>query len=573
MVMVVVGLTVAGAISNVATPLPSPFVRVHEGLLHGICTHAVCFFGAIPFAAPPTGVLRFRDPQPPLEWEGKRNATGFGAKCLQMNSFVWTPESYAVGDEDCLFLNIWSPAGCMISNRTCATLLWIHGGAYDFGSGSDFNGTNDASLAKDVIIVTINYRLNVLGWAAVPPGNMGASTGNFGLQDQRAAMRWVRANIGSFGGDSKRVTIAGESAGAFAISCHLCSHLSRTAFSGAIMESGGFSSYSAQSRQQAETQYQRLLRAAGCEGVACLRTLGAKRLTGVGMNRTLGFGNASGKSCPSDWAPVVDGVELGGTPHELLVRGKCQSEKPILIGVNRDEGTLFNGFFSVTRQGDKMTKKDLRTFFKHWLVDDHRVAQATDLYAVGASPHQYSLPYWAATHFIGDAFYSCPALTAAGHWPSESSDAGKAFAYFFDYEPISPMLPKGLPIFPDASLSGVCHTYEMPFVWQQALPVEGKLEGQLVGSAERVLARTVAAYWINFAKSGDPNIGIHTALSMEWPEASMPGTRLPPSSIDFNPNITVLQFNLPELSAAHGRLKHQCAFHNSIYPIPFPKPF
>ena len=492
-----------------------------------------------------------------------------------MNSYVWTSMSHSVGEEDCLFLNIWAPTGCMYSNSSCATLLWIHGGAYDFGAGSDFNGANDASLAEDVIMVTINYRLNVLGWAAVPPDKVGASTGNFGIQDQRAAMTWVQDNIGSFGGDSKRLTIAGESAGAFAISCHLCSLLSRHAFSGAIMQSGGFSSFAAQSMEQAGSQYRRLLHATGCEGVVCLRTLNAKSLTDMAMNRTLGFSNTSGQSCPSDWAPVVDGIELSGTPHELVAKGQCQSEKPILIGVNRDEGTLFNGFFSVTRQGDKMTKEDLRTFFKHWLVDDHRVVEATNLYAVGASPHQYSLPYWAATHFIGDAFYSCPALTAAGRWNSDTSEfsGGRVFSYFFDYVPISPVIPKGSSAFPDANLSGVCHSYELPFVWQHAISVEGKQAGGLVGTAERVLARTVAAYWINFARSGDPNIGIHTALSMEWPKASMPGTQPPPSSIAYFSDVTVLQFDLPALSAANGRLKHQCAFHNSIYPIPFPEPF
>ena len=373
-------------------------VRVAEGLLRGECstTDGVCFFGQIPFATPPTGALRWRPPEAPRAWTGIRDATNFGPLCMQVLNVE--PE----GAEDCLHLNVWVPPSCW-SATNCATMMWIHGGGYNIGSGINYDGTRDAALARDVIVVTTNYRLSVLGFAAIP-GARGESSGNFGLLDQRAAMVWMKANAKAFGG-SGRLTLAGESAGASSITCHLCMRSSAPLFEAAAMESGAFVHWASRPWTVAATQYGTLLHVTGCSDAACLRRLDASNLTAVASNVSLGFGGLSGKRYAPSWAPTVDGVELLALPSELLAAGRCAfAPKPLLLGVNRDEGTSSVGSPDepLLEKGYNMSEADLRAYISSWLRGDKaRLAEALRLYAVGSSPF-YSRPYWAATHFAGD---------------------------------------------------------------------------------------------------------------------------------------------------------------------------
>ena len=298
----------------------------------------------------------------------------------------------------------------------CATLLWIHGGGYSIGSGINYDGSLDAALAADVVIVTTNYRLSVLGFAATPVDKAGDSTANFGLLDQQASMRWLRTNAASFGGDATKLTIFGQSAGATSVTCQLCSPGSRSLFSRAMMESGAFAYWAARPMATAVAEYATLLNATRCASVQCLRGLNASALVALAANRSL-FAGIADKRYASSWAPTVDGVALLDLPGASLQRGAC-AKVPLLLGVNRDEGTLAVGMPDEPglALGYNMSAHDLHAFFARWLRNNAtRVAEASSLYAVGSSP-LYSRPYWSATHFVGDLMFTCPAIRAARHY-------------------------------------------------------------------------------------------------------------------------------------------------------------
>lgn len=571
---------------------PTPVVRVEQGLLRGNCTHTdVCEFLKIPYAAPPIGKLRWKPPEQPPSWEGVLNATTLGPTCLQ----VLDPSAPPSGLEDCLFLNVWTTRRC-INAGGCAILLWIHGGGYMIGSGINYDGAANAALAQDVIIVTTNYRLSALGYAAVPVLK-GESTGNFGLLDQRAAMHWLRSNAAAFGGDGRRITIAGESAGATSVTCHLCAPGSWPFFSGAAMESGAFAYWAARPLAQARTQYEQLLNATGCAHLGCLRAADATRVISIASNRSLGFAGLRGKEYATTWAPTVDGVVLSGLPHALLEAGGCAHGKPALLGVNRDEGTSSVGAPDepLLEKGFNMTAADVTAFYASWLRHPDLVREALHLYYLnttnmettsdGGSSTPASAatddarPYWAATHFVGDLLFTCPARRAARHYAfhapaapprtDEEEAAGAyplplapllppraVFSYFFDHPPRNPPFVAGAVGFHGSA--GVSHAYEMQFVWQGLPQPLWDGAGTLVGSDEVLLAKTVATYWTNFARTGDPNVGGRTSATVAWPRAGSAK------------ELAALQLDVPKLSVAVGRNGRRCDFIDRLGPIPYP---
>ncbi|HTR54740.1 MAG TPA: carboxylesterase family protein, partial [Kofleriaceae bacterium] len=208
-------------------------VTTDSGDVHGKQVGQMREFLGIPYATPPVGDLRWRVPQPPAHWSKPLEATAYGNECAQTLSYAGP--SY---DEDCLYLNVWVPPGA----HDLPVMVWLHGGAFIFGSGGDkwYDGTQLAS--QDVVIVTLNYRLGALGFMTHPALDVEDPTyrtsGNYGLMDQLLALQWVQDNIAAFGGDPKRVTIAGESAGSIAVSAQMASPLSKDLIAGAIGESG-----------------------------------------------------------------------------------------------------------------------------------------------------------------------------------------------------------------------------------------------------------------------------------------------------------------------------------------------
>jgi len=328
----------------------SPIVRTAYGRVQGAPADAsgdVWVYRGLPYAAPPTGALRWREPQPPAAWHGVRTATEAAPGCIQSvvdSRPPWTEAFMHHGpvSEDCLYLNLWTPAHR--SARSLPVLVYIYGGGFSEGSISVplYDG---AALARhQVVVVTINYRLGALGFLAHPALTDESShhaSGNYGLLDQVAALRWVRSNIAAFGGDARRVTIAGQSAGALSVYLLTASPLARGLFRGAIVQSGpgalaalgvGDLRAMTQPREDAEKAGASFALGLGATTAAELRALDAARLLPQPTAATR-----------LRWGPSVDGWFLPVDVETIYAR-HAQNDVPLLIGMMHDEGSAFPGY-------------------------------------------------------------------------------------------------------------------------------------------------------------------------------------------------------------------------------------
>lgn len=311
----------------------APVVHTQAGRLEGHSLGLVSAFLGIPYATPPVGALRWRPPQPVTPWDGLRKATSFSASAWQTIAAEgfgpWTSEFVVSGpvSEDCLYLNVWAPAGRHAGPRP--VLVWIHGGGFIQGAGSVPIYDGRALAAEGIVVVTINYRLGVLGFLAHPElareSDTPAGYGNFGLQDQLAALRWVQANIADFGGDPGAVTVAGQSAGALSVHMLVASACARGLFQRAIAQSGPPELVPIPSRLSAEANGQAFLTEAGCADVLSLRELSVDVLT-----RHQGPGPR--------FMPMVDGHLLCEWPPAAThaTRG---TPVPMIVGQTADENS------------------------------------------------------------------------------------------------------------------------------------------------------------------------------------------------------------------------------------------
>ncbi|MFA6404370.1 MAG: carboxylesterase family protein, partial [Salinivirgaceae bacterium] len=300
--------------------LPPEQVKVEQGIVQGYIEDGLRIFKGIPFAAPPVGELRWKAPQPAEKWEGVKQTTEFAPASVQ---FVNQP--YGI-NEDCLYLNVWTPAKS--SNEKLAVLVWIHGGGFSIGSTGEALSDCKALAHKDVVVVSIAYRLGQLGFLAHPELSAESPdgvSGNYGLLDQIAALRWIKNNIGAFGGDPEKVTICGESAGGYAVSMLCASPLAKRLFSGAISQSGG-SFGPLKTLKQAETDGKSFTQNAGASSIKELREMDAEKLP-------MGWyvGNA--------W-PIIDKHVILDDQYKLYEAGKY-NDIPVLIGYNSDDGEMF----------------------------------------------------------------------------------------------------------------------------------------------------------------------------------------------------------------------------------------
>jgi len=465
-----------------------------------------------------------------------------------------------VGEESCLFLNVWSPPPDKCRGASCAVMFWIHGGAYVTGAGREYNATGIVAYAQDVVVVTVNYRLGALGFLgseALRGRDEGSgSTGNYGIQDQRAALLWVRQNVRQFGGDAGNVMIFGESAGGGSVSMHLTMQRSWSLYHKAAIESGAYSYWTAQPMQEAQQQYEDLLAATGCAargGLKCLAALDAATLTQISWYwlpwRPRPYG--------CNYAPTVDGVELQRFPWELRDEGHFNTGVPVLLGYNKDEGTIgidggANAESKVYEKVSDMTSGDFVRLITglQFKVNQRYLPEILGLYSVnrsGGDP-DYTSWYWVATHFAGDYHYSCPSRRT-GRAINKFSRS-KLFLYYFAHTPRTVPFPwagvKG-----HNKTAGASHASELEFVF---LATDGKPDGmghRLIGDDEKLLSKTMAGYWINFARTSDPNLPgrasrpLRTNLTIAWE----PFTASREASI---------RLDLPALSAAVGRNDLQC---------------
>ena len=305
------------------------YLKTEQGKVHGkvINDGKVRAFLGMPYAAPPVGDLRWKAPQPPAKWKGVRDATNFAARCEQWP--IWADYIFldAGPSEDCLYLNVYTPPKS--GSGRLPVMVWIHGGGYTAGSGSEPRYTNSGLPLRGVELVTINYRLGVFGFLASEDlaKESGGSAGNYGLMDVVAALRWVRANIAGFGGDPNNVTIFGESAGSFAVSSLMASTDARGLFQKAIGESGApFGSVLAAAPLASRAQRDQ----------AWVESLGAKSLADLRAMPAGAVIEAAQKKGVAGFTPVIDGRLLTEAVPDTYAAGK-QAHVPLLAGWNRDE--------------------------------------------------------------------------------------------------------------------------------------------------------------------------------------------------------------------------------------------
>jgi len=473
-------------------------VETSHGKLAGIEAEGVCVFRGIPYARPPLGGLRFRPPEPPEAWAGVREAQAFGPSAPQNQSML-RMVSFGVGknSEDCLSLNVWTPA---IDAQRRPVLVWIHGGAFSIGSGSQpiYDG---AHLARrgDVVVVTLNYRLGALGFLRFVDlcGDQLPSSGNDGLLDQIAALQWVQQNIGRFGGDPGQVTIFGQSAGSISVVMLLASPLARGLFRRAILQSGSanfVSSTERAARVAAAFLHELDL---GPAQAARLRELPTSVLLQAQQRVATALAPKLG-GLP--FQPVVDGNVLPRDPFSAVADGAAR-EIPILIGTTVDEMKMFalTDPAARTLDEDGLLRRCGRTMPGDVADGESCARRAVQTYrtARGARGAPTDPPQlWFAIE--SDRVFRHPAMRLA---ELQRPHQEKTYAYLFTWP--SPFM--------DGSF-GSCHAVDLPFVF-------GTLDDPLMqffagNTAEAWrLSEWVQDAWLAFARTGTPA----SAGLEDWP--------------------------------------------------------
>ena len=449
-------------------------VMLDSGPVRGKAQDGVWGFLGIPYAAPPVGQLRWKPPQPVAPWTQVQDATAFGPACPQPRQ-----SDDATFSEDCLSLNVWSPA--VRPGEKLPVMVWIHGGAFNFGSSSqpEYNGRNLA--AKGVVVVTVNYRLGPLGFLAHPllakESGQGVS-GNYGLLDQIAALKWVQANVAAFGGDPGKVTIFGQSAGSRSVSLLMISPLAAGLFHRAIAQSGGpiiGSEYLNPafngSLPGVSAMGEKLAAKLGCDKeqdvLACLRAKSAKEIVAAAACNTSLFDDGL------FFAPVFDGRVLPKNPYAALA-GAQQHDVPIIVGSTLNEGTLYLGNetdLSLTRY-----QSFLKARFPGALDKAQKVFPAADSSEVAQ----------AIDDCITVAANAQPARLMARSMEKLHS---KAYLYQFSRQPNTALARK----------LKVHHGVDLAYVFGNMQKSDG------YDQADLRLCEQMMAYWVNFAKTGDPN--------------------------------------------------------------------
>ncbi|KUN16871.1 acetylcholinesterase [Streptomyces antibioticus] len=441
-----------------------PVVRTEAGRVRGEVTAEGRQFLGIPYAEPPVGKLRWTAPRPVKAWQGVRGAQDFGDKCVQGAS--WDPgyeqPSYT---ENCLDLNVYVPEGA----RRNAVLVWFHGGGLTAGAGQDIVPDTFARQTGTVV-VTVNYRLGAMGFLATAGLDDEASdgvSGNFGMLDQQAALRWVRANVGRFGGDPGRVTIAGESAGGRSVCTQLASPTSKGLFRAGIIESGAYDDCAARPHETAVAQGADFARKLGCDTVACLRGKSAADLLA-----------AQGDF---DWGPVTGGRFLPRQPSTALAHG-ASAGVPVMNGANQDEGRLF-AFARFDLSGNPLTAEQYPNVMREEFGEE-----ALRSYPL-ADQQSPTIGYATA---LGDVLFACPALRLDGVLAAR----GPVYAYEFA-DRTGPAFASLRNLGTDFDF-GATHVNEVQYLFKH-FGLESPLNAE-----QRTLSRQMVQYWGSFVRGGVP---------------------------------------------------------------------
>jgi para-nitrobenzyl esterase len=467
-------LILAGAVS---AAIPDP-VHLDSGSVSGIAASdsSVQMFKGIPYAAPPVGDLRWRAPQPAAHWDGVRKADQFGPNCTAGGGAGGRGGGKGKGpggggekgpapakaapvgpapSEDCLYVNVWTPAKA--AGDRLPVMVWTYGGAFTGGSGAEPRYDGEALAKKGIVVVTYNYRLGLFGFLAHPELTKESghnASGNYGMMDLAAVLRWVQKNIAAFGGDPRKVTIDGESAGAILVAAMVGSPEGKGLFQRAMAQSGAWMGLSIGKMRTLEQAEEAGKRAAGTHSIAELRAMSTQE---VAQNVT---GVQAGV--------VVDGWMVPEDQSLTFLQGK-QNGVDVLIGSNQDEGTFFgNGATTAdaAKNRARQTYADLADdFLKLYPASSDAEAGASGLMRSRDETgwHQRT-------------------------WAQLTVKRGKkAYLYYFTHVP------------PGNGARGATHTAELPYMFNNPPANDSWLVG------DHKLADTMSSYWVNFIATGDPN--------------------------------------------------------------------
>jgi len=442
-------------------------VQIDSGAIRGTGTDGLTVYKGVPYAAPPLGDLRWREPDPVAPWKGVRVADTFAPACLQKGVSMPGETAPAVS-EDCLYLNIWTPSGG--APEHLPVIVWIHGGGYSNGSASMPLYWGDRLARKGVVVVTIAYRLGPLGFLAHPEltrESAHRSSGNYGLLDQIAALEWIQRNIAAFGGDAKRVTIAGQSAGSMAVSALMASPRAKGLFQRAIGESGGLF-------EPLELAPNYLLANAEGEGQKYVASLGAASLQEL---RKLPAADLLGGTAGTITHPVIEPYVLPSSPYDTFAAG-TQNDVPVLVGSNADEA---RSLVNVTDVNASTFTSDLeRNFGPLPAPILEAYPHTTDVEA-----RQARLDLERDLRFGWDMWT----------WARLQARTGQSAVYCYSF--------KQRPPFPADSVYrgwGASHFAELWYVFDHL-----DQDRWHWSPADRKLAGQMSDYWVNFARSGNPN--------------------------------------------------------------------
>jgi para-nitrobenzyl esterase len=464
-------LTVAFIVASCAIACAQTRIQTTAGTIEGSTESGIVSFKGVPYAAPPVGDLRWRAPQPAAPWRGIRKATEFGASCMQVKAGVrlpWTEEFMVQNEisENCLYLNVWTPQPKPGANLP--VIVFIHGGGYVEGSGAVevYRGANLAQ--KHAVVVTINYRLGVFGFLAHPELTAESdhhASGNYGMLDQVAALKWVHDNIANFGGDSHNVTIWGQSAGAMSVASMVATPLTAGLFEHAQADSGlGISSLPMLKLSEAEQNGTKFAEDHHAASIKELRAIPAEAL--------LPDPNAPITVNGLRFSPIVDGWSLPDTPNSMNEKG-TDNDVPVITGYQAGDSALFSPTITSLDDYHQMIQKRYSEMASEF-EKIYPVSKVEDIKAAMSQSAQersrVSAFLWASVRVKGH------------HSP--------VFTYYFD---------RGIP-WPQHHEFGAFHTGEIPYFFLNLKMLDRPWE-----QVDYTVANNTSSYLVNYATKGDPN--------------------------------------------------------------------
>ncbi|XP_046342234.1 acetylcholinesterase-like isoform X1 [Haliotis rufescens] len=546
----------------------NPTVVTQNGAVRGI-THefggrqnrkSVDVYYGIPYAQPPVGDLRFKLPVQTDRWDDVLDATKKPNTCMQGHDTVWGNFSGAMvwnpnteTSEDCLYLNIWVPKSGRSNSNNKAVFVWIYGGGFYSGSSTlEIYEAKYLAVENDVIVVSMQYRVGALGYLAM--GHPQAP-GNMGMFDQRMALEWVKRNIESFGGNSRNVTICGESAGAVSVGLHLLSPISRGLFDRAILQSGApQTKWATIPMQEAERRARRLAELLGCDAEAtkfeviqCLRNKPAKEF------QLHEFTVIGGGVVQFPFIPVIDGSFLVESPEESI-RLRRFKKIPLLLGSNSNEGSFFLVYFDKDHfnistevnisnlQYTMIMDQMFKTYPRHpHRLNDFGMDAILFQYTNWLNPNNQTMIRHNIEQAVGDFHFVCSVNELAQAYTSAGQNV-----YYYRFTHRMSNHPWG-------DWMGVLHADEINFVFGEPLNRTKRYTAH-----EKELSKKMMRYWTNFAKTGDPNRGPDEVSLGIWPEYSEKQQYL-----ELNLNLLKLD---AALNVGTGPRTKQCAFWKHYLP-------